>query len=228
MDDAPDDPVSLSLLADLQAGLLDDRTAARLRRRARTDPEVAAHLAGLDRVRRDVAELGVDAASAPDVPAAVTARIGTALRESARPPAPGWNRAAALIGLGAVALAVGIGTVVLLRDDTASGAEGSSGPAAPSQGSVPLSDAQLLDLLAAPPDLGPLGAPRRLASCLAGLGYPTSTPPLGAEPLEVGGRAGVLLLLTGDAPRHVDAVVVAPNCSSVDTGLLARTVVNRP
>ena len=44
------------MLADLQAGLLDDATGRRLRRRARTDPDAARQLAALDRVRRELAE----------------------------------------------------------------------------------------------------------------------------------------------------------------------------
>jgi hypothetical protein len=36
-----------------------------------------------------------------------------------------------------------------------------------------------------------------------------------------------LLLLPGDMPRRINAVVVAPNCSAADTGLLASTVINR-
>ena len=91
MPDAADDryelPVTVDLLADLQAGLLDDRTAARLRRRVRTDPGVKAQLAALDRVRRNLSALAVDSASAPDAPADVTATIGEALR-SAPPPTP--------------------------------------------------------------------------------------------------------------------------------------------
>ena len=91
MPDAADDryelPVTVDLLADLQAGLLDDRTAARLRRRVRTDPAVKAQLAALDRVRRNLSAFAVDSASAPDVPADVTATICEALR-SAPPPTP--------------------------------------------------------------------------------------------------------------------------------------------
>jgi hypothetical protein len=73
-----------------------------------------------------------------------------------------------------------------------------------------------------------LADPQRRASCLSGLGYPTSTSVLGARPLAVGAASGVLLLLPGDAPRAVNAVVVGLNCSSVDTGMLAERVVIRP
>ena len=82
-DSSPDpDPLQLTpeLLADLQAGLLDDAAAARVRTRARNDPEAARVVAGLDAVRRELAHLGADEQSAPAVPAPVTARVGAALR----------------------------------------------------------------------------------------------------------------------------------------------------
>ena len=50
-----DPPLTVELLADLQAGLLDDHTATRVRRRVRTDPPAAATLGALHRVRSDVA-----------------------------------------------------------------------------------------------------------------------------------------------------------------------------
>ena len=80
-------PTTPELLADLQAGLLDDAAAAAARQRVRTDPGAAATLAALDQVRRDLADLGADESSAPDVPADVSARIGAALRNQHRTPA---------------------------------------------------------------------------------------------------------------------------------------------
>lgn len=128
-----DGPVTVDLLANLQAGLLDDETAAGLRRRACTDPDVARDLARLDRIRRDVAHLGVDADSAAEIPADVAARVGAAL--SNQPPLPGrgggrrasagraplvrFKGAAAAIGLVAVVAAGAVGTAMLLRNDSA-------------------------------------------------------------------------------------------------------------
>ncbi|GAB7067371.1 hypothetical protein H7J06_13730 [Mycobacterium hodleri] len=89
-DDRGERPVTVDLLADLQAGLLDDSTAARLRRRARTEPDVKATLAALERARRDVSALGVDPASAPEVPAHVTASIDAALRTASRSTRRRW------------------------------------------------------------------------------------------------------------------------------------------
>ena len=55
-------PLTVELLADLQAGLLDDDAAARVRSRIRADPEAAAILRALNRARRDVAAAGTDPA----------------------------------------------------------------------------------------------------------------------------------------------------------------------
>lgn len=240
-DDRLDGPVTVGLLAELQAGLLDDRTAAGLRHRARTHPDVARRLAMLDRVRRDVARLGVDAGSAPDVPSDVTARVGAALRNQPPPPqglparrgavsahatrAARCRTAAAAFGLAAVVAAIAVGATMLLRPvdpHTASSSTASQPP-----GGLPLTDAEILSLLTQSPNLGALADPARRASCLNGLGYPTDASVLGARPLDVRGRAGVLLLLAGDAPGHVDAVVVGQGCSAADTDLLARTVVDK-
>ena len=73
-DQAADPPLTVELLADLQAGLLDDDTAARVRRQVRADPEAEATLRALNQVRRDVAAVGADPTSAPDAPPDVIAR----------------------------------------------------------------------------------------------------------------------------------------------------------
>ncbi len=242
-----DVPITPGLLADLQAGLLDDASAARLRHRARTDPETARLLAALDRVRRDLAHLGTDAASAPDVPAAVTARVGAALQAthrvtgSARPPAahsvrrsvPRMRRlqlVGVVAGLCAGVIAVGLG-VVMLR---APAPTPSAGPTAeritvshPAR-DIPLSDPQIVGLLTRGPDYGPLADPQRRASCLSGLGYPATAMVLGARPVDMHGRPAVLMVLPADTPQSVVALVVAPNCSAAGTELLARTVLTRP
>ena len=77
-----DPPLTVELLADLQAGLLDDDSAARLRKRVRDDPEAGRILRALNQVRRDVATLGADEAAAPDVPPEVTARVSAALKSA--------------------------------------------------------------------------------------------------------------------------------------------------
>ena len=100
---------------------------------------------------------------------------------------------------------------------------------------IPLSQPEILGLLAQSPDFGapearpgPPQDPSRRASCLSGLGYPASTPVLGARPIEINARPGVLLVLPGDTPDNLAVFAVAPNCSAADTGLLADTQVPRP
>src|ERR1700761_4735155 len=78
-DDGRDDPPTVDALADLQAGLLDDATAARLRKQVRADPDVRRSMDALTRVRREVAALGGEE-SAPDVDPATAGRIAGALR----------------------------------------------------------------------------------------------------------------------------------------------------
>ncbi len=59
-DEHTDESVTHEQLADLQAGLLDDATAARLRQRIRNDPAVARRYAELEQVRRDLHDLTDD------------------------------------------------------------------------------------------------------------------------------------------------------------------------
>jgi hypothetical protein len=59
-DEAAQPPLTVELLADLQAGLLDDDSAAHVRRRVREDPEAERILRALNQVRCDVATLGAD------------------------------------------------------------------------------------------------------------------------------------------------------------------------
>jgi hypothetical protein len=95
----------------------------------------------------------------------------------------------------------------------------------------PLSLAEIRGRLDHSPDFGPPGGPlndpQRRASCLAGLGYPASTRVLGARPIEINARPGVLLVLPGDTPDNLEVYAVALNCSAADTGLLANTQIPR-
>jgi hypothetical protein len=244
-DDAgTDPPLTVESLADLQAGLLDDGTAASLRKKVRADPDAQQTMDALNRVRRDIAALGADAPSAPDVAPDVVDRIASALRaerperakHAIRPgrlprPARIPVGLAGLVGLVAAAVAAWLGTAALItapaptpsRPTTAEHITVSRPPR-----TIPLSDQQILALLDNQPDFGPLADPQRRTSCLAGLGYPSNARVLGARPVQIGGRPAVLLLLPADTPGAVTALAVAPNCSAVDTGLLADRIVNRP
>jgi hypothetical protein len=124
-----------------------------------------------------------------------------------------------------------IGVLALARDRApafpASPTAKTINVAATPQADFPVSDPQLRAALTSPPDHGPLADPERRASCLTGLGYAADLDILGARPLEVAGREGVLLLLPGATPDAVVAVVVAPSCTGAHADLLAQTVLSR-
>jgi hypothetical protein len=240
----PGGPLTVELLADLQAGLLDDETAAEVRKRVRTDPEAKGVLQALNQVRNDLADAGAtDSADAPEPPPAAADRISTALRapraaHSARPPMGRARLAAVIAGLCALVAAVAVGTTALLNappptPSTSPDAQHITVPESSSSRSTPailLSNAQVLELLGQAPDYGAHGAledPARRASCLRGLGYPPSATVLGARPFEVNGRPAVLLVLPADTPNDLAVYAVALNCSAVDTGLMASTQVPR-
>jgi hypothetical protein len=239
-----DPPLTVERLADLQASLLDDEAAARVRRQVRTDPAAETILRALNQVRRDVAAVGADPTSAPDAPPEVVARITEALTAAAPSGSPGGRAphsarphlrsgrvVAAVAGLCAVLAVVGIGTAALINapspmPSTSVTAEHITVSTPPMV--VPLSQAEILGLLDRSPEYGPLNDPSHRASCLSGLGYPASTQVLGARPIEINARPGVLLVLPGDTPNNLAVFAVAQNCSAADTGLLANTQIPRP
>ncbi len=150
---------------------------------------------------------------------------------SVRPHDQRLRRVGAIVGFVAIAAAIGLGTTALLRSPapvtstiTTANLITVSVPSA----SVPLSGPQITDLLGEAPDFGALSEPARRASCLTGLGYPGNAPILGATPVQINNRPGVLLVLAGDRAGTLTALAVAPNCSSAGTGLLADTALPRP
>lgn len=236
-DDESTPPLTVDVLADLQAGLFDDHTAARLRRRIRTDPEAQQTMAALNRVRRDVAALGPDPGPRAGTDPADLIDVGARSETSAahavergRFPRPARITLAAA-GLAAVAVAAWLGVSGLLTEPAPM-------PSRPTTiehitvtrpaPAIPLSDQQIRTLLDQTHDLGPLGDGRRLASCLAGLGYPANAPVLGARPVDVDGHPAVLLVLPGPTPGALAALAVAPTCSSANTGLSADRTVSPP
>ncbi|MBV8929908.1 MAG: hypothetical protein JO152_12365 [Mycobacteriaceae bacterium] len=140
------------------------------------------------------------------------------------------GRIGAVAGVAAVLAAIAVGTTMLIdapasKPKTTPTAEHITVSAQPT---LPLSAAQIADLVHQRPDFGALADPARRASCLNGLGYPASTQILGARPVELAERPAVLLVLAGDTPDALVALAVQPNCSSADTGLIATTRIDRP
>jgi hypothetical protein len=235
-----DDPLTVDSLADLQAGLLDDETSARLRKQIRTDPGARQTMEALNRVRRDVAALGSDPSWAPPVAPEIVDGIAAGLRAEPAGAAHAVHRgrfprptrlAFAAAGLAAAAAAAWLGVSALVTPPAPMPSRPTTiehiTVSRPSP-TIPLSDQQIVALLDRAPDFGPLTDPRRRASCLAGLGYPADTRVLGARPVDITGHPAVLLVLPGEAPETLAALAVAPTCSSANTGLSADRIVHRP
>lgn len=173
--------------------------------------------------------LTVDAAETPSASFAESPKPPHSAH-AARPPLRPAHVIAGVAGVGAVLAAVGIGTVSLLNQPDSTPGE----PVTANHITVstpvpviPLSDAEIRNLTHRPPDFGALGNASQRASCLAGLGYPAAEEVLGAQPIEVNARPGVLLVVNGDTSDTLVAYAVALNCSAADTGLLATTAIPR-
>ncbi|MCV7102006.1 hypothetical protein H7I01_16810, partial [Mycobacterium palustre] len=137
----------------------------------------------------------------------------------------------AVAGIGAALAAIGLGTAALITapeptPSTPATAEHITVSTPPM--TVPLAPSEIVALVHQSPDFGPLSDASRRASCLTGLGYPAAERVLGARPIEINARPGVLLVLPGDTPDSLSVFAVATNCSAADTGLLASTQVPRP
>lgn len=194
-------PITPELLADLQAGLLDDAAAAAVSARVGTTLRAAP----------------------PHRPAGQPAH---SVRHT-----PRWQPIALVAGVAAALVGAVVGGLMLARDPMPARSAGPTAeritvprPAT----ELPLSDPQIVGLLSHSPDYGALADPQQRASCLAGLGYSAATPVLGAQPVDMRGRPAVLMVLAADTPRKLLALVVEPDCNSVHTGLLANTLVTRP
>jgi hypothetical protein len=134
-------------------------------------------------------------------------------------------RIGALVGAAAALVAIGLGTTMLIRTPASPPTTGPTAERITVTPSIPLSAPQIVALTHQRPDYGALTDPQRRASCLAGLGYPTSTQILGARPIQASGEPGLLLVLAGDHPGELVALLVRPNCSAADSGLIADTAV---
>ncbi|GAA5157886.1 MULTISPECIES: hypothetical protein [Amycolatopsis] len=222
-------PWSVDLLADLQAGALDEHEAAGLWPRVQADPEARAILGALEATTADLASLAT--APAPPMPAEVAARIDAALAREAgqAPPAPVVDLAAArrrrnkrigwVSGVVAVAAAaVAAIAVVVPKSADTTGTPVAQPPAssAPSAGSLAVRSDQpqaaVGQLSTGVKDYGPLGDAQRLSTCLQEAGFAPTAAPIGVRPGTVDGRPAVLALLTTGKLAEFRLVGLAPEC----------------
>ena len=245
--DPTDGPLSVEILADLHAGVLDERAAARLRQRVATDPQASTVLAALDAT---VAELAaVPQQRTVRMPNEVAQRLDAALAAEARrngrrvlpqpSPAPVGDLAArrrrALGWAGAGLLAAAATAVVAAAGvqwqtagtPRAADALGTAHGVHPDQ-PLALTRATLgnaLDEARTARDFGPLSSPAQLRSCLAANDVGRGGVPIGAREVTLDGRPGILLVLPTGELGQFRLLVVGPDCGPGNPSQLADSMV---
>ena len=230
-----DPPYSRALLAELHAGALDDALAAALWPRVRSDRDATAVLDALDTTVR---QLRTTPAPAVPIPAHVAARIDASLAAvTSLPPAGAGDDVAAArvrrtrrgryLGAGLVAAAAAAAAVVSLSvalgPNDVAGTPQAGPPAAVPSAALPTPAP--LDLgsgtvgpralaVLGKQDLGPLSDKAVLAGCLRANGIPAGATLVGASPVLLDGRPGILLLLPSGRVAVFTALVVGPECSA--------------
>ena len=226
----PTPPFSPELIADLHASALPAATDDALWPLARGDADAAAVLHALDETAAELSTVGGGDEPMPEL---VAARLRRALL--AAPPASPLSattpsataetpRSTARLGIAAAAAVVlGMGAFIGFdhlgpAPDGAAQRPIMAAPIEVPDGAIPLT--AIRAARHAKPG-GRLADPTLLSDCLGANGYAASTALLGSAPARVGERPGTLLLIPGDRPPLVIALVVGDQCSASDPDLLA-------
>lgn len=223
-------PYSRELLADLHAGALDEELASALWPRVRAEQGAGAVLGALDATVRQLHAAAEHPGAVP-IPAGVAARIDAALAGQSPQPVAVTDLAAvrahrrrrgAYAGAALVAAAAAVAGVVSLNaalgSNTVAGTPQAGAPA-PSPPPLPLDlgsgalGSQALAVVGRH-DLGPLNDNAVLAGCLQANGIPAETAVIGASPVLLNGKQGILLLLPSGRAAVFTALVVGRECSA--------------
>jgi hypothetical protein len=245
-------PWSVDVLADLHAGVLNDDRAAQLWPVVNADPEARAILDALDATQADLATLAE--APAPPMPAEFAARLDAALAaeaaaafRTAEVPAPrqagtgdtkvldfaaarrqrnkrlGWA-AGVLTAAAAAVVAV---TVAIPSTSQQSGTPNVAAPppSGPTVGSDGSGAQALVGKAVGVRDFGPLGTEDRLDSCITAAGLDPAVRPEGIRPVNVGGKAGVMIILTTGKLAQFRLVAFGADCGPGNPAVLFDKVV---
>ncbi|MGV9709851.1 hypothetical protein ACWDTI_04215 [Gordonia sp. NPDC003424] len=227
--DYPAPPFSVELIADLHADVLPADVADHVRAHLDEDDNARSVLAALDHAVAQVRSAPVPSRT---VPPAVTDRTAKTLAhiraevldrgagtvthlESARQQRARRGR---WLAVGGAAVAASIAAVVAITV----GVGRSPQPVTPVEAqhqptatkTVPAAErASLLSVLGHK-DFAPFGSEAALRRCTAANGVPTHTVVLGSGPVTLDGREAVVILLATGVAGLIDALVVAPECTT--------------
>jgi hypothetical protein len=246
-------PWSVDVLADLHAGVLDDTQAAQLWPLVDADPEARVILDALDATRADLSSLAD--APAPPMPAEFAARLDAALAAEAAATFPRQRTATAPEQAGsgdaqvvdlaaarrrrnkrlgwaagvltAAAAAVVAVTVAIPNTAPQPGTPNVAAPApsGPSVGDDGAGAQALVGKAIGVRDFGPLQNEDRLDACIAAAGLDPKVRPEGIRPVNVGGRAGVMIILTTGKLAQFRLVAFGADCGPGNPAVLFDKVV---
>jgi hypothetical protein len=244
-------PWSVDVLADLHAGVLGDTRAAELWPLVNADPEARAVLDALDATQADLASLA--AAPAPPMPAEFAARLDAALAAEAAAAFPAPRTAPEQAGPGnapvvdlaaarrrrnkrlgwaagvltAAAAAIVAVTVAIPDTSPQSGTPNVAAPppSGPSVGSDGSGAQALVGKAVGVRDFGPLQNEDRLDACIAAAGLDPKVRPEGIRPVNVGGKAGVMIILTTGKLAQFRLVAFGADCGPGNPAVLFDKVV---
>lgn len=157
----------------------------------------------------------------------VTGTSGDRPAHAARPGFHTTRTVAAACGLIASCAAAVVGIAALVHSPEITKSNPTSAGLITVGPRVPLSDKEVVALVGRVPNFGALSDPKRRAACLRALGHGTEQI-LGAEPVQIGSRQAVVLVLAGGRRDELIVFAVAASCSAFDTGLIADRTVHRP
>ena len=244
-------PWSVDVLADLHAGVLDDARAAELWPLVDADPEARAILDALDATQSDLASLAD--APAPPMPAEFAARLDAALAAEAAAAFPKPRTAPEQAGPGdaqvvdlaaarrrrnkrlgwaagvltAAAAAVVAVTIAIPGTSQQTGTPNVAAPppSGPSVGSDGSGAQALIGKAVGVRDFGPLQTEDRLDACIAAAGLDPKVRPEGIRPVNVGGKAGVMIILTTGKLAQFRLVAFGADCGPGNPAVLFDKVV---
>ncbi|QUH06518.1 hypothetical protein HUO13_37130 [Saccharopolyspora erythraea] len=240
----------MDLLADFQAGVLDQETADRVRVQVEEDPEAREILAALDATTADLGDL-----PPLSIPDDVSARIDAALEEEVRAwsqQAPASQQSAPeaqsarvvdfaeakrrrrrrfTAGAGVLAAAAAVAGIVVFSvgggpyENAAQPPSGTSSgrPPLAFQGEVSLSPAQFSEALNGEKQYAAaLADPAKLVGCLQANGVQGSNP-LGAREVTLDGRPAQLLILSSGEIGRFRLLTVGTDCGPGNPATLSDT-----